>query len=107
MMVGLDLFEDSGDTRVFRDPLASDSRLACCILCGALVPTNRLEEHLLGDEAMVRIIGLSHPHWTRAECLDYYVQTYRPGLTRRIEASRGTGGSRPSGGPGDEKDSHY
>lgn len=106
-MVEIALFRCFPDRRVFRDSLASDSRLVCCILCGALVPTGNLGEHLLGDEAMLRIIGLTHPHWTRAECLDYYVQTYRPGMTSCIVVPRATAGGRPSGGPHDEKDSHY
>jgi hypothetical protein len=53
--------------------------LACCRLCGALVPQKQMEEHFVGDELMLRIIHHNHPDWTPKECLDYYIRTYRPG----------------------------
>lgn len=58
--------------------------LTCCMLCGALVSSEDMEEHLKGDELMLRIIHHNNPDWTPKECLDYYVRTYRPGTVMQL-----------------------
>ncbi len=77
------LFEGQKDEHVFLGPIFSYNRLACCLLCGALVPTSHLAEHIHGDETMLRIIRLTHPAWTRKECLEYYIRTYETGSPLR------------------------
>jgi hypothetical protein len=66
-----------------REELFAHGKLANCALCGALVPPDQMEEHLLGDEVILRIIRHNNPGWSPKECLDYYVQTYRPGTTSK------------------------
>lgn len=61
------------------ETLIPDDRLVSCTICGALVPAPSLPEHLLGDEAVLRIISQNNPTWARQECIDYYIRTYRPG----------------------------
>ncbi len=70
------LFEGREDELILRDPLFSYNRFVFCRLRRALVPTSHLAEHIQGDETMLRIIRLTHPHWTRKECLEYYIRTY-------------------------------
>ena len=77
------LFERREDELILRDPLFPYNRLVCCPLCGALVPTSHLAEHVQGDKTMLRIIRLTHPAWTRKECLEYYIRTYETGSPLR------------------------
>ena len=42
-----------------------------CPICGNLVPTASLSEHLLADARMLGIIKTTHPKWSRQECEDH------------------------------------
>ena len=68
--------------------------LACCRLCGALISSKEMEEHLQGDELMLRIIHHNNPDWTPKECLDYYIATYRPGTSMHLNVEDTEGSHR-------------
>lgn len=59
-------------------------RITFCSICGALVGSGFIKEHMMGDEVMLRIIGLNNPDWTAEECLDYYILTYQPGARKEL-----------------------
>ncbi len=53
------------------NPLSNPLLPTKCPICGNLVPSGSLPEHLLADARMLRIIKSTHPHWSRNECKDY------------------------------------
>ncbi len=42
-----------------------------CKICGSLVPTENLPNHLLADARMLRLIKDTHPELSRQECEDH------------------------------------
>ena len=46
-------------------------RMDKCKICGSLVPTENLPNHLLADARMLRLIKDTHPELSRQECEDH------------------------------------
>lgn len=74
--------KEAPDERDYSKLIYCPGKISFCSICGALVSSRLIEEHMMGDEAMLRIIGHNHPDWTPEECLDYYILTYQPGATK-------------------------
>lgn len=43
-----------------------------CPICGLKVPSASINDHLLADIRLLKIIQATHPAWSRLECEDYY-----------------------------------
>lgn len=53
------------------DPDHHSYRTVPCPACGNLVPSANLQEHLLADARILRLIKVNRPEWTNQDCEDY------------------------------------
>lgn len=52
-------------------PMAYPYKTTECDLCGNLVPTTNLQEHLMADARILSVIQSSRPGWSGRECTEY------------------------------------